>query len=207
MPHRRKPLWRWEPAGYILLFLLLFVTSALQVTGPALAFWILVALSVVAALVVVAGLFSPGARGRLNPDAYGNLSTLNGLTIVPAPASDVPRTVVADSIRHQNAIDAAAAFGGDSLSAVLVPRATRWLGRRYRVAVHLIAGANARIFHAGFLPLELGEEWDALLVPLRADGRYLRVPAAVIGDHRPFSVELDLGSVAAALRKANEQSA
>ncbi|TAM67684.1 MAG: hypothetical protein EPN48_13765 [Microbacteriaceae bacterium] len=204
-PPRRKPLWRWEPAGYILLFLLLFVTSALQVTGPVIAFWVFLGVTAAVALIVLAGLFGAGARGRRNPDAYGNLTTLAGLTLVPTPPSDAARTVVSDASRHQNAIDAAAAFGGGTLTAVLVPRATRWLGRRYRVAVHLVAGANQRVFHAGFLPLALGDEWHALLLPLRAEGRYLLVPATVFGDRRPFSVELDLGSASAAFLRANDE--
>jgi len=62
---RRKRLWRWEPAGYILLFLMLFVTSALQVTGPAVAFWIPLGLSVVVALIVVTEVFNSGARAHL----------------------------------------------------------------------------------------------------------------------------------------------
>ncbi|MEO8908335.1 MAG: hypothetical protein ABI310_09705 [Microbacteriaceae bacterium] len=202
MRSRRKPIWQWEPAAYILLFLLLFVTSALQVTGPTVAFWIFLGLAGAVALIVVFGLFGSGRRGRRNPDAYGNLTTLTGLILVPTPESENARTVVADTARHQNAIDAAAAFGGDTLSAVLVPRATRWLGRRYRVAVQLVAGDGQRIFHAGFLPLELGEDWDALLLPLRADGRYLRVRAFILGTRRPFAVELDLGSVTAALGNA-----
>lgn len=204
-PLRRKPLWRWEPAAYILLFLLLFATSAVQAAGAELAFWIFLALTGAFILALVLQMVTVARNGPGNPDASGNLTTLAGLGLISVAASDAAETRVADTRRHHNAIDAARAFGGDTLSAVLVPHATRWLGRRFRVAVHLVSGE--RIFHAGFLPSDLDDSWNALLYPLRQRAQYLRVPASVTGDNRPFTVGVDLGSASVAVAIANGQNA
>ena len=56
---------------------------------------------------------------------------------------------VADVRRHQPSIELAMLYGGAEQPAVLVPRASRWLSRRYRIGVQLVGGDHPR--HAGFL--------------------------------------------------------
>jgi hypothetical protein len=205
MSARRKPLWRWEPLWYIVLFALVFATSAFQVTGPSAVFVIVLIVTVVVAVAILVSIVVGTARGRRNPDASGNLSSVDGLHLIQTAPTDAPPVAVADTKRHQSAIDAAAAFGGSQLSAVIVPGSTRWMGIRYRVSVQLVA--DERVFLAGYLPVESDAHWNDLLQPLRSRGAYLQVPATVLGTRRPYSVELDLSGAVTAVDIANAQSA
>ena len=102
------------------------------------------------------------------------------------------RTVVPveDANRHRPAIELARLHGGAEQHAVLVPRANRWLSRRYRIGVQLVGGDRPR--HAGFLGRAAQERWVDLLDGLRQQGRFVRVPAIIVGAARLYRVELDL---------------
>jgi hypothetical protein len=66
--------------------------------------------------------------------------------------------------------------------------------------------SGKRIFHAGFLPIEISDQWNDLLYPLRRRALYLSVPAAVGGETRPFTEQVDLGGALDAVGIANSQS-
>jgi hypothetical protein len=216
----RKPLWRWDPFWYILVFLLLVVANLFQAAQLTVAFGITVGVLIAVACVVVGALIMSLVRGPGNPDSSGNLSALDGLELIDAAQTDTaqidaaqidaaqtdaPNTAVAHTSKRQSAIDAAGAFGGEDLRAILVPGATAWFGRRLRVSVQLVA--DGRIFHAGFLPPELDGHWNELLLPLRRRNAYLRVPARIHGRSRPYTVSLDLGGASPAVNIANAQQA
>jgi hypothetical protein len=200
---RRKSLWRWQPFPFIVLFAAAVVASAIPPTRAPVAFGIAIGVLVLVAVVVLLGLLVEGVRRRVGPDADGNLRSLDGLRIVEAAGSDSPPTPVVESLRHQSAIDAADAFGGARMRAVLVPGASRWLGITLRVGVQLVAGE--RVYHVGFLEERTGAGWMELLMPLRDRGAYVSVPATISMDRRPFQVTLDLGGVRESVRSAESQ--
>jgi len=203
---RRKPFWRWEPLPYLIVLVLLLITGSLRPETMPVAFWISATVTVAVILVFAALLVIQSRRPAPNPDASGDLSTLQGLALVDSAPSIDPRVPVADTGRHQAAIDASqarAAAAGGPVTAVLVPDASRWLALRLRVSVQLVA--DSRIQHGGFLPERAGERWQQELASLRERGVYLRVPAAVLGTARPFTVELDLGGLADAIQSAAAQ--
>lgn len=191
---RSKPLLRWEPLPFLVLVALLLLTGVIRpdrMPGP---FWILMVLVVAAIGWLVASLI--GGSRRTNPDQWGDLSSLDGLDIVDAPRREREVRSVApvdDARRHQPAIELARLYGGAEQHAVLVPRASRWLSRRYRIGVQLVGGDRPR--HAGFLGQAAEERWIEVLDGLRERGEYARVPAIVTGASRPFGVELDLSGL------------
>jgi hypothetical protein len=191
---RRKPLLLWEPFPYLVLLVALLATSFVRPGSSPWLFWPLIVL-LAASLVYLVVSIGRERRGA-NPDQWGNLRTLDGLTIVDAgPAERAVRTVVpVDGVsRHQAAIDIARVHGGAEQQAVLVPRASRWLGRRYRVGVQLVGGDRPR--HAGYLPASAEDRFVDRLDEMRRGGRYVRVPAIITGAARPFGVELDVSGV------------
>jgi hypothetical protein len=196
---RSKPLYRWEPLPFLVLLVLLLLTGLIRPERTPVPFWILVALIVAAIGWLVASVI--GGSRRTNPDQWGDLSSLDGLDIIDAPRRDREvRSVVPvdDTQRHQPAIELARLHGGAEQHAVLVPRASRWLSRRYRIGVQLVGGDRPR--HAGFLGRAAEERWVDVLDGLRAGGEYARVPAIVTGASRPFGVELDLSGLDALAR-------
>ena len=195
---RSKSLFAWEPSPFIVVGVLLLLTSIVRPEAPPWVLWPFVAVLVVAVAWLAVALMRSG--GKANPDQWGDLKTLEGLEIVDA--LHVERGVravapVADVHRHQPAIELALLFGGTQQSAVLVPRASRWLSRRYRIGVQLGGGGHPR--HAGFLQEAADVRWRDALDALRQRGRYVRVPAHIVGTARPFAVELDLSGLEAAL--------
>ncbi|WP_136708803.1 hypothetical protein [Agromyces sp. H66] len=191
---RSKPLLSWEPLPYLVLLVLLVLTGVVRPDAPPVLFWGLIALIVAALAWLIAALVR--STRRENPDRWGDLSTLDGLDVVDAARRERDvRTVVPvdDAQRHQSAIELARLAGGAEQHAVLVPRASRWLSRRYRVGVQLVGGDRPR--HAGFLGPASADRWTELLDDLREHGRYVRVPALVTGAARPFGVELDLSGL------------
>ncbi|MFF2370304.1 hypothetical protein [Agromyces sp. NPDC058110] len=199
---RSKSLLAWEPTPYLLVFVLLVLTGLVRPSSPAWLFWpFQVALVASLAWLVVA--LVRAARTRSNPDQWGGLTTLDGLEIVDAPGREREvRSVipVVDVHRHQAEIDLARIHGGADQHAVLVPRASRWLSRRYRVGVQLVGGDRPR--HAGFLSDASAEPWLDWLDALRAEGAFVRVPARITGDSRPHGVDLDASGLAEALASA-----
>jgi len=190
---RSKPLRAWEPLPFLVLVGLLLLTGFIRPDSPPVLFWLLVAVVLAALTWLVVSLVQ--ASRRTNPDQWGDLSTLEGLDLIDAPRREREvRTVVPveDANRHQPAIELARLHGAAELHAVLVPRANRWLSRRYRVGVQLV-GDRPR--HAGFLGSAAQERWADLLDGLRQQGRYVRVPAIIVGAARPFRVELDLSGL------------
>jgi hypothetical protein len=191
---RSKPLLRWEPFPFLVLLVLLLLTGVVRPDGPQVPFWLLVAAILAALGWLVVSLVS--ASRRTNPDQWGDLVSLEGITIVDAPHFDrrvrmvVP---VEDAQRHQPAIELARLYGGTEQHAVLVPRASRWMSRRYRIGVQLVGGDRPR--HAGFLGHAAQERWVDLLDEMRGRGEYVRVPSVVTGASRPYGVELDLGGL------------
>lgn len=193
---RSKPLLRWEPLPFLVLLVLLLLTGLVRPDGPPVLFWLFIALMAGALAWLVVSLV--GGDRRANPDQWGDLSSLDGLELVDAPHR--PREVrsvatVEDAERHQPAIDLARIHGGSAQHAVLVPRASRWMSRRYRIGVQLVGGDRPR--HAGFLGRAVQERWVDLLDGRRRDGVYVRVPARVIGEARAYRVELDLSGLEA----------
>ncbi|WP_344374742.1 hypothetical protein [Agromyces tropicus] len=188
---------RWEPLPYLVLVVLLVLTGVIRPeSGP---WYVLLVVAIVAAAAWILVLFLRERRMR-NPDPMGDLSTLDGLAVVEAPAvASAVRTVVPviDVHRHQAAIDLARLHGGVDQHAVLVPRARRWLSPRYRIGVQLVGDPTPR--HAGFLGDAADARWRDALDRERGRGRYVRVPAQVTGTARPYGVELDLSGLEAAL--------
>lgn len=193
----RKPLWRWEPAPYVLLIVLMLVTGSIAPDRLPVAYWVLFALTVAAATLVVVLVVVQFARGRQNPDAAGMLSSLDGLDLVPLASSTAPPTPVVDAARHQSALDSAQARVGANPVAVLVPDATRWLALRFRIAVHVVA--PGKVYHVGFLPEQATARYDVGLRGLAGRRRFVTAPAHVIGTARPFALEVDLGGLEALL--------
>ena len=196
MPARRsKPLIVWEPLPYLVLFALVLVASVVSPERLPLLFWPLVVVIVATAAWMLASLVA-GARPA-NPDRWGDLASLDGIEVRDAPRLDRGVRAVAtvtDSGRHQPSIELARLFGGAEQAAVLIPHATRWMTRRYRVGVQLVGGTRPR--HAGFLDDGADARWRDLLDALARQGAYVRVPALIVGETRPFKVELDLGGLA-----------
>jgi hypothetical protein len=196
---RRKPFLDWEPFPYLLVIVLLLATGFIRPDAPAWLLWPF--LVVLAAAIAYLGFRFVQERKPANPDRWGDLSTLEGLALVDAPGeARAVRTVtpVADTGRHQAAIDLARVQSGAEQDAVLVPRASRWLSRRYRVGVQLVGARDAvgvRPRHAGFLRADAEERWGGVLDDLRARGEYVRVPAFIAGASRPYTVELDLSGL------------
>jgi hypothetical protein len=202
------PLARWEPLPYLVLVVLLVLTSFVRPSVPW-AFWPLVGLIVAAIAWLV--LLTLSERRRRNPDPLGDLTSLDGLRIVDAhPVPGEVRSVVpvGDVERHQPAIDLARIHAGAEQHAVLVPRARRWLSRRYRVGVQLVGDPRPR--HAGFLRPDADARWRDGLDAAHEQGVFLRVPARITGATRPHGVELDLtgldAAIDAARRSANGSS-
>lgn len=191
---RSKPLTRWEPFPFLVLLVLLLLTGVVRPDAPPAVFWTFLALMIAALAWLVASLVR--SVRRRNPDRWGDLSTLDGLDVVDAPRRERQvRSVVPvdDAHRHQPAIELAQLHGGTEQQAVLVPRASRWLSPRYRIGVQLVGGDRPR--HAGFLGRIAEDRWLDLLDGLAVRGRYVRVPAIVTGESRPFGVELDLSGL------------
>ncbi|WP_394551609.1 hypothetical protein ACDF64_12135 [Agromyces sp. MMS24-JH15] len=197
---RYKSLLRWEPFPYLLLLVVLLLTGFVRPSSPPWLLWPLV-LGIAACLAWIAVKVAQERRPA-NPDQWGNLSSLADLRLVDAPGAEREvRAVVhvEDAQRHQAAIELARIHGGPDQHAVLVPRASRWLSMRYRIGVELVGGAERgdRPRHAGFLRHDAEERWGALLDTRGAAGEYLRVPARITGESRPFGVELDLSGAEA----------
>ncbi len=201
-PRYVSPL-RWEPAPYLVLVVLLVLTGVVRPESGA-GYLLLVAAIMLAGVWLLVGILRE--RRTKNPDLMGDLTDAGALHLVDAPG--VPgahRTVVpvADTHRHQASIDLARLQGGAQQHAVLVPRARRWLSPRYRVGVQLVDGD--RPHHAGFLPDDADARWRDRLDGLRAEGRYVRVPARIEGSTRPFRVDLDFSGMGASLAALDER--
>ncbi|MCU1475590.1 MAG: hypothetical protein JWQ64_283 [Subtercola sp.] len=190
MNKRKKlPLWRWDP------FLLGVVLVASLVGGiferldvPVLsvvALAVLLTVAAAAAVLLVLPLFVRAMRR----DGEGTLTLGPGVTLTPAETDDV--LPVVDGNRYQGSIEAAIAHGTSPFTAVLVPRATAWLGRDYRVAVDLLIGQ--RVYRAGYLPREIDQRVDAALAPLAESGHYVTVPASILNQKRPYSLRVAVG--------------
>lgn len=193
---RRKPLLAWEPLPLFVLLWLLVLTGLIRPDGPPALFWPFTVVVLVVLGWFVAALVRD-ARRR-NPDQWGDLSTLDGLAVVDAPRREREvRSVVPvdDTNRHQPAIELARLYGGPEQHAVLVPRASRWLSLRYRIGVQLVGGDRPR--HAGFLGRAAEDRWIDLLDGLRERDEFVRVPALITRDSRPYGVELDLSGLIA----------
>ena len=84
MPARRsKPITRWEPAPFLVLVVLLLLTTFVRPDAPPVLFWGLIVLIVAALGWLVVSLVRSARRE--NPDQWGDLATLEGLEIVDAP--------------------------------------------------------------------------------------------------------------------------
>lgn len=199
---RNKSLLVWEPFPYILLIALIILAGSIDPNGAAIPFWIAAAFAAAATVFFIIAFASYGRRSRLNPDPAGNLTRLQGIERLTAGHSDVdgaPVVTVADARRHQQAIEIVRTRGGENATAILIPRASRWLSRRYRVGVQLIGGGEVR--HAGFLPDFADERWRDELGALRDSGIFAEVPARIRGSAQPFSVDLDVSGLAEALER------
>ena len=193
---RSKPLLAWEPLPFLVLIGLLLLTGVIRPEGSPAVFWPFLVLILAACVWLVVSLVR--AVRRTNPDRWGDLSTLDGLEVVDAPRREreVRSVVPVDEVnRHQPAIELARLYGGTEQHAVLVPRASRWLKRRYRIGVQLVGGDRPR--HAGFLGRVAEDRWVDLLDGLRQRGTFVRVPAIIVGASRPYGIDLDLSGLEA----------
>lgn len=193
---RSKPITSWEPVPFLVVLVLLLFTGVVRPDSSPVLFWAFVALLTAALAWLVVSLVR--STRRANPDQWGDLSSLDGLELVDAARREREvRAVVPveDTHRHQPAIELARLHGGAEQYAVLVPRASRWLSRRYRIGVQLVGGDRPR--HAGFLRRDAEDRWVELLDRLRDRGEFARVPAIVTGAERPYGVELDLSGLGA----------
>ena len=191
---RSKPLLAWEPLPFLVLIGLLLLTGVIRPEGSPAVFWPFLVLVLAACVWLVVSLVR--AVRRTNPDRWGDLSTLDGLEVVDAPRREreVRSVVPVDEVnRHQPAIELARLYGGTEQHAVLVPRASRWLKRRYRIGVQLVGGDRPR--HAGFLGRVAEDRWVDLLDGLRQRGTFVRVPAIIVGASRPYGIDLDLSGL------------
>ncbi len=192
------PLWRWEPAPYLLALVLVVITSAIRPDTAPVAYWIAFGLTIAAIALLVASIVASARRRSRLPGA-GVLRSLEGMEPVEvAPSGGLP-TPVTGTHRHQSAIEAASSWGRD-VAALLIPDATRWLGMRIRVAVHLVA--DGHVYHVGFLPDEATARYNGPLAQLARDGRFVIVPAERRRGARSVSVTLDLGGLAGVLEGA-----
>ena len=203
----RKPLWRWEPAPYVLVVVLVVVTSALQPRDVPVLYWTFFALTLASVVLLVAAIIA-SARRRARAPWTGILRSLDGMRLIEVDPSGGLPTPVVDTHRHQSAIGAAASWGSATLLAVLIPDATRWLGLRIRVAVHLVA--DGHVYHVGFLPDQATVRFNDRLRMLAAADRFALVPVALAGVPRSatpalgdkpakVTVALDLGGLAEAV--------
>lgn len=193
---RSKPLLAWEPMPFLVLIGLLLLTGVVRPEAPPALFWPYMALVAAATAWLLVSLVR--AARRTNPDRWGDLSTLDGLDVLDAPRREREvRSVVPvdETNRHQPAIELARLYGGNEQHAVLVPRASRWLKRRYRIGVQLVGGDRPR--HAGFLGRIAEDRWVDVLDRLRERGTFVRVPAIIVGGSRPYGVDLDLSGLEA----------
>lgn len=195
----RKPLWRWEPAPYLLLIVLAAVTVSISPNGAPVAYWTLLTLTVVVAAIAVTLLVVSLVRGRSNPDSAGMLSGIDDLELVPLDAGSAPATPVADTNRHRAALESVAARAVGIPTAVLVPDATRWLGLRIRIAVHLVV--PGKVYHVGFLPEQATVAYTAGLRALAARRRFVSPPVRSFATDPPYKLELDLGALSAVLEQ------
>lgn len=201
MSARRKPLWRWEPSPYLLLFVFVLISGALQASDQPVLFGTALGISVIIALIIVLSLVMAGLKGKRNPDEFGNLLSLDGLTVRESESTTERMTRIEDTGRHRHSIAAATAYSDENFTAVLVPDATRWLARRYRVGVQLVAGS--RVFHVGFLAPALGDELNALLTPLSEENIFVQVPAEVGEERGAYTVSLNISGVQATIETHN----
>ncbi|MEJ3403361.1 hypothetical protein WDJ51_01320 [Rathayibacter sp. YIM 133350] len=199
---RYKNLLVWEPFPFLVLFVLVVVAGSIRPSDAPVAFWIAAGLTLVATVYFVVAFIVQGRRSKANPDAEGNLRTLDGLTLIESAHNDdevAPFVAVADVHRHQAAIEVTLTRGGDRVSAVLVPKASRWMGLRYRIGVQLVAGSQVR--HVGFLPDQVERRWADQLGELRRANLFAQVPARIRGSARPFTVELDVSGLEDAIAR------
>ena len=200
----RKPLWRWEPGPYLLVLILIVITSAIRPDVFPVAYWIAFGITVVGCAGLIVLIVVSFAHRSRNPDAAGILRSLDGIELVPVPGSEVPPTPVLSTRRHQQAIEAALSWTGSASVAVLVPDATRWLGRRIRIAVHLVA--EDRPYHAGFLPDLATVRYNDLLRAQAGVGRYAAVVCRVSGPAGRRRLDVALGELETSVRAGVQQT-
>ncbi|WP_136640926.1 hypothetical protein [Subtercola vilae] len=212
-PRQKLPLWRWDPflVAAVLGFSIvaaLFQRLDIAVVSP-IALTLLLSAAVLAALLEVLPFFVP----RLRRDGEGSLALRQETELLPpghpvAAAGSAPRDSTAhdstahdstlpvvDAQRHQGSIEAALARGGPEFVAVLVPRATAWMGRDYRVAVDLLVGE--RLYRAGFLPRESDQAIAAQLVPFADRKQYRTVPVGIRTTTKGRVITVDVGPLLA----------
>lgn len=182
----KKPLAAWEPLRYLLAIVLVFAAPIVVSAVPAGAQFVVAVVFAAVATAFVVWMLAGIIRGPGNPDADGRLRNLDGLTLVRADAADAgsaatnPFVVQVDRgtgerFRSRPEADR---IEMQTEEAVLVPRATRWLGREYRIGVERI-DVNGRVSRLGFLPRASDRDLDGILTALRAKRTYLVVPVEV----------------------------
>jgi hypothetical protein len=192
---RRKPLWRWEAFLFGVVLVLAVVGSVLArapwgVAGAVLTFVLLV-VAVAAAVLLVLPLLRRGGR-----DSENSRRAVDRAAVQELPAAGERMTVpVLETKRRQLGIEAARNRSAGEPLAVLTPDASRWLGRRLRVAVDLVAD-DGTVYRAGFVPPEIDAALDALVRPATAEGRIVEVPVRILGDQPPFRVEIRVPATA-----------
>ncbi|UFS60136.1 hypothetical protein [Subtercola endophyticus] len=189
----KLPLWRWDPflLGVLIVASLIgtvFERLAVPVLTP-IGLTVVLTIGAAAAVLIVLPLFVRSLRR----DGEGTLELGPGISLEEVAASDSDTVLpVVDGKRMQGSIEAAVAHGDAPFTAVLVPRATAWLGRDYRVAVDLLVGG--KLYRAGYLPREIDQRVDARLTPLARSAQYVMVPASILNPKKPFTVRVAVGT-------------
>ena len=190
-PRASLPLWRWDPFLVAVVLSLSIVAGIFQRIAVPIVSQVMVIALLVIAVAAALVLLAPFAVPRLRRDAEGSLTLTEHTVLLPVSDSSPRETFpVVDSARYQASIDAAYARGGGSHTAVLVPRATRWLRRDYRVAVDLTIGT--RVYRAGFLPQQIDQQLDAKLIGLAARHENVTVSAFIRETKRPYSLTVQV---------------
>ncbi|MCU1480222.1 MAG: hypothetical protein JWQ19_1008 [Subtercola sp.] len=188
----KLPLWRWDPFLLgVLIVASLIGTVFERLDAPVLSpigLAVVLTIGAAAAVLIVLPLFVRALRR----DGEGTLSIGPETTLEAITATDSDTVLpVVDGKRYQGSVEAAVAHGDAPFTAVLVPRATAWLGRDYRVAVDLLVGG--KLYRAGFLPREIDQRVDAVLAPLALASQYVTVPASILNPQKPFTVRVAVG--------------
>ncbi|QWT23487.1 hypothetical protein KPL76_12300 [Subtercola sp. PAMC28395] len=190
-PRASLPLWRWDPFLVAVVLGLSIVAGIFQRIAVPVVSQVMVIVLLVIAVAAALVLLAPFAVPRLRRDAEGSLTLTERTVLLPVSESSPRETFpVVDSARYQASIDAAYARSGGPHVAVLVPRATRWLRRDYRVAVDLLIGT--RLYRAGFLPQQIDRHLDTRLIGLAERHEFVTVDVLIRQTKRPYSLTVEL---------------
>lgn len=194
---RKLSLLEWEPflvAVVLVAALAASFTVRLNLIGT-----IVGSLAAVVAVAAIVQLVRLGLHSGGERNSSSRLARLDGFELIETATDGM--LVLDETSRRQDSIDLALGWTDHSLTAVLWPGATRWLGRELRIEAYFVGGP--RPARAGFLPRGADASLAPSLERLRDEGVLVIVPARVLGAGRlpdasrpftrlarPFTVEV-----------------